>query len=113
MRVSKIRSDKKKRVNVKSFRVFFPKIPIFYEGIMFEKRTFRAINLGLDWGIVQGFIDSPPQVPCEAGEVSDIFISILSPVSLTSHGCHTASLSPECRPVTSPKCRILTFGEFY
>ena len=43
-----------------------------------EGRTFKAINLSLDWGIIQRFIDSQSSAPCGAGEVSNIFI--LSPV---------------------------------
>ena len=46
-----------------------------------EGRTFKAINLSLDWGIIQRFIDSQSLLsPCGAGEVSNIFISVLSPV---------------------------------
>ena len=52
---------------------------------MFEERTFQAINLGLDWGIIQRFIDSlllPVLSPIRGErEVSNIFISILSPSS--------------------------------
>ena len=71
---------------------------------MYEKRTFRAINLGLDWRIVQGFIDSPPQVPCEAREVSDIFISDLSPVphiTRISHRVTFSGMSPRDQPQVS------------
>ena len=71
-----------------------------------EGRTFKAINLSLDWGIIQRFIDSQSSAQCGAGEVSNIFISVLSPVprlSITrmSHRVTFSGMSPRDQPQVS------------